>query len=52
MREILNHLFEHKTLTRLEAEKVLTNIAQGNYSESEICFQISDSCPKSGHAIF
>ena len=36
MREILNHLFEHKTLTRLEAEKVLTNIAQGNYSESEI----------------
>jgi anthranilate phosphoribosyltransferase len=36
MREILNHLFEHKTLTRLEAEKVLTNIAKGNYSESEI----------------
>jgi anthranilate phosphoribosyltransferase len=36
MREILNHLFEHKTLTRLEAERVLTNIAKGNYSESEI----------------
>lgn len=36
MREILNHLFEHKTLTRQEAEKVLTNIASGNYSESEI----------------
>lgn len=36
MREILNHLFEHKTLTRQEAEKVLTNIAKGNYSESEI----------------
>lgn len=36
MREILNHLFEHKTLTRLEAEKVLTNIAKGTYSESEI----------------
>jgi anthranilate phosphoribosyltransferase len=36
MREILNHLIEHKTLTRLEAEKVLTNIAKGNYSESEI----------------
>jgi anthranilate phosphoribosyltransferase len=36
MREILNHLIEHKTLTRLEAERVLTNIAHGNYSESEI----------------
>jgi len=36
MREILNHLFEHKTLNRQEAEKVLTNIAQGSYSESEI----------------
>jgi anthranilate phosphoribosyltransferase len=36
MREILNHLFEHKTLNRIEAEKVLTNIAKGNYSESEI----------------
>jgi anthranilate phosphoribosyltransferase len=36
MREILNHLFEHKTLSRPEAEKVLTNIAKGNYSESEI----------------
>jgi anthranilate phosphoribosyltransferase len=36
MKEILNHLFEHKTLTREEAERVLTNIAGGNYSESEI----------------
>ena len=36
MREILNHLFEHKTLNRQEAEKVLTNIAGGTYSESEI----------------
>jgi anthranilate phosphoribosyltransferase len=36
MREILNHLFEHKTLNRPEAEKVLTNIAKGIYSESEI----------------
>src|SRR5665648_796130 len=36
MREILNHLFEHKTLNRKEAEKVLTNIAKGSYSESEI----------------
>lgn len=36
MREILNHLFEHKTLNRQEAEKVLTNIASGSYSEPEI----------------
>jgi anthranilate phosphoribosyltransferase len=36
MREILNHLFEHKTLNRQEAERVLTNIAGGIYSESEI----------------
>lgn len=36
MREILNHLFEHKSLNRQEAERVLTNIANGIYSESEI----------------
>jgi anthranilate phosphoribosyltransferase len=36
MREILNLLFEYKTLNRQEAEKVLTNIATGIYSESEI----------------
>jgi anthranilate phosphoribosyltransferase len=36
MREILNHLFEHKTLTRQESERVLTNISSGSYSESEI----------------
>ena len=36
MREVLNHLFEQKTLTQLEAKKVLTNIAKGIYSESEI----------------
>jgi anthranilate phosphoribosyltransferase len=36
MREILNHLFEHKTLSRDEAREILTNIAQGKYSDSEI----------------
>lgn len=36
MREILNHLFEHKTLDHTEAENVLTNIAKGIFSESEI----------------
>lgn len=36
MRKILNHLFEYKTLSRKEAEEVLTNIACGTYSEPEI----------------
>lgn len=36
MRKILNHLFEHKTLSRIEAEEVLTNMAKGTYSDSEI----------------
>jgi anthranilate phosphoribosyltransferase len=36
MREILNHLLENKTLNRTEAERVMTNIATGTYSEPEI----------------
>ena len=36
MRKILDHLFNHRTLERREAEEVLTNIAQNKYSESEI----------------
>ena len=36
MKKILNYLFDQKTLTRKEAEEVLTNIATGIYSESEI----------------
>lgn len=36
MRDILNHLLEHKTLDREEAEQVLVNIAGGHYSASEI----------------
>jgi anthranilate phosphoribosyltransferase len=36
MKKILNYLFDHKTLKRQEAEEILTNIAKGNYSESEI----------------
>jgi anthranilate phosphoribosyltransferase len=36
MRKILNHLFEYKTLSQNEAEEVLTNIAKGTYSDSEI----------------
>lgn len=36
MKQILNHLFEHKTLKRSEAEEVLTKIAGGVYTESEM----------------
>lgn len=41
MRNILNHLFDHKTLSRQEAEEVLTNIASSRYSDSEIAAFIS-----------
>ncbi|MBN2481676.1 MAG: anthranilate phosphoribosyltransferase [Bacteroidales bacterium] len=41
MRKILNYLFEHKTLSRAEAQEVLTNIARGTYSDSEIAAFIS-----------
>jgi anthranilate phosphoribosyltransferase len=36
MKKILQHLFEHKTLSRKEAAEVLTNISKGLYSEAEI----------------
>ncbi len=36
MRKILSHLVDYKTLDRKEAEEVLTNIAEGHYSEPEI----------------
>lgn len=41
MKAILNYLFEHKTLTKAEAKEVLTNIAKGMYSHSEIAAFIS-----------
>ncbi len=36
MKKILNHLFEHRKLTRDESREVLTNIANGAYNESQI----------------
>ncbi len=36
MRHILDYLIEYKTLSRAEAGEVLTNIARGVYSDSEI----------------
>jgi anthranilate phosphoribosyltransferase len=36
MKEILNHLFEHKTLTREQAREVLVNVTAGKYNQSQI----------------
>ena len=36
MKETLNRLFEHQYLTRNEAKKILTDMAEGRYNESQI----------------
>ena len=36
MKEILNHLIEHRTLTREDAREVLKNITAGTYNQSQI----------------
>jgi anthranilate phosphoribosyltransferase len=36
MKEILNHLFEYKTLSKDEAKAILTDIAQGRYTHVQI----------------
>ncbi|SFF82681.1 anthranilate phosphoribosyltransferase [Pontibacter chinhatensis] len=39
MKEILNHLFEHKTLTKEQAREVLADITKGKYNQSQVsCF--------------
>lgn len=41
MKEILQYLFDHKTLTREDAKFVLTNIASGKYNDPEIAAFVS-----------
>ncbi len=41
MKEILNHLYAHKSLSYDEAKMVLTNIAQGKYNHSQIASFLS-----------
>ena len=41
MKQILNYLFEHKTLGRDQAREVLTNIARGEYNHSQIASFLS-----------
>ena len=36
MKKILNHLFENKTFTRAESQKILTSIALGEFNTSQI----------------
>ncbi|MCC9135299.1 anthranilate phosphoribosyltransferase [Pontibacter silvestris] len=36
MKEILNHLFEHKTLTKEQAYEVLVNVTNGKYNQNQI----------------
>jgi anthranilate phosphoribosyltransferase len=36
MKKTLQHLFEHKTLSRQQAKEVLTNISKGTYNEHEV----------------
>ncbi len=36
MKDVLNYLYAHKTLSKEEAKNVLTNIAQGLYNHSQI----------------
>ncbi len=41
MKQILQHLYQQKTLTKDEAKTVLSNIAQGKYNNSQIASFIS-----------
>ncbi len=36
MKDILNHLFQHKTLTKGQAQEILRNITQGLYNECQM----------------
>ena len=36
MKKILQHLFEHKTLSQQQAKEVMLNIAKGVYNDTEI----------------
>ncbi|WP_214070858.1 anthranilate phosphoribosyltransferase [Mucilaginibacter sp. dw_454] len=44
MKQILNHLFENKTLTREQAKDILTLISQGMYNNSQITAFMTAYC--------
>ena len=47
MKEILNHLFEHKTFTQKQAKEILTNIATGKYNSSQMAAFLTAYCMRS-----
>lgn len=44
MKHILNHLFENKTFTRPEAQRILTAMAQGEFNHSQMAAFITAYC--------
>lgn len=47
MKQILNHLFEHKTFSREQSKEVLTNIALGKYNNSQMAAFMTAYCMRS-----
>jgi anthranilate phosphoribosyltransferase len=47
MKQILNHLFEHKTFTREESKDILKNIALGKYNNSQMAAFMTAYCMRS-----
>jgi len=47
MKEILNHLFEHKTFTRKEAKEILTSITTGKFNHSQMAAFMTAYCMRS-----
>ena len=44
MKQILNHLFEHKTFSREQSKIVLMSIAQGKYNNSQMAAFMTAYC--------
>jgi anthranilate phosphoribosyltransferase len=47
MKQILNHLFEHKTFSRQQSKEILMNIAQGKYNNSQMAAFMTAYCMRS-----
>src|ERR1700754_2243904 len=47
MKQILNHLFEHKTFSREQLKNILINIAQGKYNNSQMAAFMTAYCMRS-----
>lgn len=47
MKQILNHLFEHKTFTREQSKEILKNIALGKYNNAQMAAFMTAYCMRS-----